>query len=165
MNEVVLKDEKILNVISKKIASLIGNIDPRSVEKQLKEFDEDTTNEIIYKLLYIELESHQSCDLFDLVNFLKDKFKRPVICISDYYKRLSEKLNGKYSPEELELICELEKQLVCSLLKENDIIETKNIVYVKQYAKNCNLLSVSAVPHTDITTIIEQLPEFEEFEL
>lgn len=162
MKNKLLNDEKMIKIIARKIASLIRDIDPKSVEKQLKEFDEDTTDEIIYKLVYTEFESNQSCDLFNLVNFLKDIFEHPTVHISDFYKQLSEKFNGKYSPEELKFICENEKQLICSLLKENDIVETKSNVYVKRYDKGCNPIGVSVSPHVDIVKIIKQLSETSE---
>ena len=45
----------------------------------------------------------------------------------------------------------VEKQLVCSLLKENDIVATKNNVYVKRYDKGCNPIGISVSPSVDIT--------------
>ena len=76
----------------------------------------------------------------------KDKFEHPTVYISDFYKQLSKKFNGKYSPKELEFICENEKQLICSLLKENDIVETKSNVYVKKYDNHHNPIGVSVSP-------------------
>ena len=69
---------------------------------------------------------------------------------------MSEKLNGKYSPEELDLIFNCEKQLICSLLKEYDIIETRSIVYVKRYDEDCNAIGIAVSPSTDISNVIER---------
>ena len=132
-----------------KIASIIGDIDKRSVEKQLNELDEDTTREIIFRLIMV-FDPYNKHGFNLLKTFLEDIFEHPTVYISDFYKQLSEKFNGKYSPEELEFICENEKQLVCSLLKENDIVETKSNVYAKKYDKDCYPIGVSVSPHTDI---------------
>ena len=91
----------------------------------------------------------------ELKMFLEDIFEHPMVHISDFYKQLSEKFNGKYSSEELEFICENEKQLICSLLKENDIVETKSNVYIKKYDKDCYPIVISVSPHVDISNIIK----------
>ena len=150
MKNKLLDDEKLSTSIVNKIASIIGDIDKRSIEKQLNELDEDTTREIIFRLINLVFDPFNKHNFNRLKIFLEDIFEHPIVHISDFYKQLSEKFNGKYSPEELEFICENEKQLVCSLLKENDIVETKSNVYAKKYDKDCYLIGVSVSPHTDI---------------
>ena len=150
MKNKLLEDEKLLNTIVEKIASIIGDIDKRSIEKQLNELDEDTTREIIFRLINMVFDPFNSHIFEKLKIFLEDIFEHPTVHISDFYKQLSEKFNGKYSPEELEFICENEKQLICSLLKENDIVETKSNVYAKKYDKDCYPIGISVSPHTDI---------------
>lgn len=155
MKNTLLENENLLNAFVKKIASIMEDIDPRSIEKQLKEFDEETICEIDTRIMSVVFDPEKfSTD--SLISFLEDKFERPGIHITDFYKQLSEKFNGKYSPEELELICECEKQLVYSLLKDNDIVETKSCLYNKRY-KDCNPIAVSVSPHVDIVNIIKQL--------
>ena len=162
MKNKLLDDEKLSTSIINKIASIIGDIDKRSIEKQLNELDEDTTREIIFRLINLVFDPFNKHNFNKLKIFLEDIFERPMVYISDFYKQLSEKFNGKYSPEELEFICENEKQLICSLLKENDIVETENNVYVKKYDKDCNPIGVSVSPHVDIVNIIKQLSETSE---
>ena len=156
MKNKILDDEKLSTSIVNKIASIIGDIDKRSVEKQLNELDEDTTREIIFRLINMVFDPYNKHNFNRLKIFLEDIFEHPMVHISDFYKQLSEKFNGKYSPEELEFICENEKQLVCSLLKENDIVETKSIVYVKRYDEDCNAIGIAVSPSTDISNVIER---------
>ena len=155
MKNKLLEDEKLLNTIVNKIASIIGDIDKRSVEKQLNELNEDTTREIICRILNVVFDPYDKHSFNLLKTFLEDIFEHPTVYISDFYKQLSEKFNGKYSPEELEFICENEKQLICSLLKENDIVETKSNVYAKKYDKDCYPIGVSVSPHTDIVMTLK----------
>ena len=162
MKNKLLDDEKLLNTIVEKIASIIGDIDKRSIEKQLNELDEDTTREIIFRLINMVFDPFNSHIFNKLKIFLEDIFEHPMVHISDFYKQLSEKFDGKYSPEELEFICENEKQLICSLLKENDIVETKSNVYIKKYNKDCNPIGVSVSPHVDIVNIIKQISKTSE---
>ena len=150
MKNKLLDDEKLSTSIVNKIASIIGDIDKRSIEKQLDKLDEDTTREIIFRLINLVFDPFNKHNFNRLKIFLEDIFEHPMVYISDFYKQLSEKFNGKYSPEELEFICENEKQLICSLLKENDIVETKSNVYSKKYDKDCYPIGVSVTPHTDI---------------
>lgn len=157
MKNKLLEDEKLSNIIVEKIASVIGDIDKRSIEKQLNELDEDTTREIIFRIINMVFDPFNKHIFNKLKIFLEDIFEHPMVHISDFYKQLSEKFNGKYSTEELEFICENEKQLVCSLLKENDIVETKSNVYVKKYDKDCNPISVSISPYTDIRYITDNI--------
>ena len=156
MKNPLIEDENLSNAIVKKIASIMDDIDPRSIEKQLDNLDENTTRELIYKILNVVLNP-ENFSINSLRSFLEDKFEYSIIHVSEFYKLLSEKLNGKYSPEELELIFDCEKQLVCSLLRENDIIETKSNLYNKRYDKDCNPIGVSVSPHADIVDIIKQL--------
>ena len=156
MKHLLLEDENSSNVIVKRIASLIGNIDPENIKKQLNEFDEDTICEIIDRFLNTTFNP-EKYSIDSLKSFLEDKFEYSIIHISEFYKLLSEKFNGKYSSEELELIFDSEKQLICSLLKENDIIETKSILYDKRYDKNCIPIGVGVAPHADIIDVIKQL--------
>lgn len=155
MKNKLLDDEKLSTSIINKIASIIGDIDKRSIEKQLDELDEDTTREIIFRLINLVFDPFNKHNFNRLKIFLEDIFEHPMVHISDFYKQLSEKFNGKYSPEELEFICENEKQLVCSLLKENDIVETKSNVYSKKYDKDCYPIGVSVSPHTDIVMTLK----------
>ena len=161
MKNKLLDDEKLSTSIVNKIASIIGDIDKRSVEKQLNELDEDTTREIIFRLIMV-FDPYNKHGFNLLKTFLEDIFEHPTVYISDFYKQLSEKFNGKYSSEELEFICENEKQLVCSLLKENDIVETKSNVYAKKYDKDCYPIGVSVSPHKDIVMTLKQLSETSE---
>ena len=162
MKNKLLDDEKLSTSIVNKIASIIGDIDKRSIEKQLDELDEDTTREIIFRLINLVFDPFNKHNFNRLKIFLEDIFEHPMVHISDFYKQLSEKFDGKYSPEELEFICENEKQLICSLLKENDIVETKSNVYVKKYDNHHNPIGVSVSPHVDIVKIIKQLSETSE---
>ena len=162
MKNPLLENENLATAIVKKITFIIGDIDERSVEKQLNELDEDTTREIIFRLINVAFDPFNSHIFEKLKIFLEDIFEHPMVHISDFYKQLSEKFNGKYSPEELEFICENEKQLICSLLKENDIVETKSNVYVKKYDNHHNPIGVSVSPHVDIVKIIKQLSETSE---
>ena len=155
MKNKLLDDEKLSTSIINKIASIIGDVDKRSIEKQLSELDEDTTREIIFRLINLVFDPFNKHIFNRLKIFLEDIFEHPMVHISDFYKQLSEKFNGKYSPEELEFICENEKQLVCSLLKENDIVETKSNVYSKKYDKDCYPIGVSVSPHTDIVMTLK----------
>lgn len=155
MKNKLLDDEKLSTSIVNKIASIIGDIDKRSIEKKLDELDEDTTREIIYRIINLVLDPFNKHKFNRLKIFLEDIFEHPTVYISDFYKQLSKKFNGKYSPKELEFICENEKQLVCSLLKENDIVETKSNVYAKKYDKDCYPIDVSVSPHVDIVKIIK----------
>lgn len=156
MKNTLLENENLLNVFVNKIASVMGDIDPRSIEKQLKEFDDDKICEIDSRIMSTVFDSKKfSTD--SLRSFLEDTFERPIVHISDFYKLLSEKFNGKYSPEELELIFECEKQLICGLLKENDIVETKSNLYNKRYDKDCNPIAISVSPHVDIVNTIKSL--------
>ena len=140
MKNKLLNDEKLSTSIVNKIASIIGDIDKRSIEKKLNELGENTTREIIYRIINLVFDPFNKHNFNKLKIFLEDIFEHPTIYISDFYKQLSKKFNGKYSPEELEFICENEKQLVCSLLKENDIVETKSNIYVKNMIKIVILL-------------------------
>lgn len=149
MKNKLLDDEKLLTAIVKKIVFVMGDIDERSVENQLNELDEDTTCEIIRRIINIAFNPYSEHNTNSLKIFLEAIF-HPTVYISDFYKQLSKKLNGKYSPEELEFICENEKQLICSLLKENDVVETKSNIYVKKYDEDCYPIGVSVTPHTDI---------------
>ena len=157
MKNKILDDEKLSTSIVNKIASIIGDIDKRGVEKQLNDLDEDTTREIIRRIINISIDPYKSKkDLSELKVFLEGIFTRPVINVYNLCKRLSENLNGKYSPEELDLIFNREKQLICSLLKEYDIVETRSIVYVKLYDEDCNAMSIAVSPSTDISNVIER---------
>ena len=147
--------KKLSTSIVNKIASIIGDIDKRSIEKQLDELDEDTTREIIFRLINLVFDPFNKHNFNRLKIFLEDIFEHPMVHISDFYKQLSEKFNGKYSPEELEFICENEKQLICSLLKENDIVETKSNVYAKKYDKDRYTIGISVSPHTDILLTVK----------
>ena len=162
MKNKLLDDEKLSTSIINKIASIIGDIDKRSIEKQLNELDEYTTREIIFRLINVVFDSYNEHNFNRLKIFLEDIFEHPMVHISDFYKQLSEKFNGKYSPKELEFICENEKQLICSLLKENDIVETKSNVYAKKYDKDCYPIGVSVSPRVDIVNTIKQLLETSE---
>ena len=157
MKNKLLDDEKLSTSIVNKIASIIGDIDKRSVEKQLNDLDEDTTHEIIRRIINISIDPYKSkTEIDSLKTFLENIFTRPVINVYNLCKRLSENLNGKYSPEELDLIFNCEKQLICSLLKEYDIIETRSIVYVKRYDEDCNAIGIAVSPSTDISNVIER---------
>ena len=157
MKNKLLEDEKLLNTIVEKIAFVMGNIDKRSVKKQLNDLDEDTTREIIRRIINIPIDPYKSKTETDsLKTFLENIFTRSVINVYNLCKRLSENLNGKYSPEELDLIFNCEKQLICSLLKEYDIVETRSIVYVKRYDEDCNAIGIAVSPSTDISNVIER---------
>ena len=157
MKNKLLEDEKLLNTIVEKIAFVMGNIDKRSVEKQLNDLDEDTTREIIRRIINISIDPYKSkTEIDSLKTFLENIFTRPVINVYNLCKRLSENLNGKYSPEELDSIFNCEKQLIYSLLKEYDIVETRSIVYVKLYDEDCNAMSIAVSPSTDISNVIER---------
>lgn len=155
MKNKLLDDEKLTNTIVEKIAFVMGGIDKRSIVSQLDEFDEATTCEIIRRIINIVFDPYNEHNINLLRIFLEDKFEHPTVYISDFYKQLSKKFNGKYSPKELEFICENEKQLICSLLKENDIVETKSNVYVKKYDEDCYPIGISVSPHTDIINTIK----------
>lgn len=147
MKNPLLTDEDLKNTIVKKIANLIEDIDPRTVEKQLDEFDEDTTREIIYRISNYAV-NHETID--SLRNFIGDKFSYEIIHAPEYYKLLSEKFNGKYSPEELELIANCQNELIHSLLKDNDIVETGTCLFNKKYDEDCYPNGVSVLPNVNI---------------
>ena len=60
MKTKLLEDEKFSTVIVEKIAFVMGNIDKRSVEKQLNDLDEDTTREIIRRIINISIDPYKS---------------------------------------------------------------------------------------------------------
>ena len=60
MKTKLLEDEKFSTVIVEKIAFVMGNIDKRSVEKQLNDLDEDTTCEIIRRIINISIDPYKS---------------------------------------------------------------------------------------------------------
>ena len=78
------------------------------------------------------------------------KEDHPIVYIEDFYKKLSDKLKGKYSPEELELIGEVEKNLTIELLRTNELVETKSIAYTVEYFPN---MTVKPVLHSDFNKI------------
>ena len=84
-----------------------------------------------------------------LTEFLENIFEKPVIHITKFYERLSEKFKGKYSQEELELICECEKNLAVELLKTNDVVETKSAAFVMRYDESSNPIAINPALHAD----------------
>ena len=60
MKNKLLEDEKFSTAIVEKIAFVMGNIDKRSVEKQLNDLDEDTTREIIRRIINISIDPYKS---------------------------------------------------------------------------------------------------------
>ena len=167
-HESVMTVEKMIETTSESIINFISSflkIDKNSIREQFENLYDSTKYEIITNIL---LYSHPMFPIDQwyqwlpknkivLTRFLEDIFEKPMVHISDFYKQLSEKFNGKYSPEELELICECEKQLVCSLLEKNDIIETKSCLYDKRYDEDGDPIDVSISPHADIVDTIKRL--------
>ena len=70
MKNKLLDDEKLSTSIVNKIASIIGDIDKRSIEKQLDELDEDTTREIIYRIINLVFDPFNKHNLNRLKIFL-----------------------------------------------------------------------------------------------
>ena len=89
MKNKLLEDEKLLNTIVEKIASIIGDIDKRSIEKQLNELDEDTTREIIFRLINMVFDPFDSHIFKKLKIFLEDIFEHPMVHISDFYNAIN----------------------------------------------------------------------------
>lgn len=155
MKKQLLLDEEFLNTIVKDISFVMNDINPKNIEKQLDEFDEDTIREIFFKILKTTFDS-ENYPIDSLRSFLEGKFKYQVVHISDFYKQLSEKFNGKYSPEELELICECEKNLAVNLLKTNDVVETKVAAFTIKYDKNCESIGINPALHSDFMEILKK---------
>ena len=148
-----LEDEMLYDDIVTYVASTM-RVGKETIKMQLKNFDDDKIHELIHKILNIKSDP-ENHSIKSLISYLETIFEQPMVHITEFYKRLSEKFNGKYSPEELELIFDSEKQLVASLLLDNDFIETKSSCYVVKYDEDCIPFAVSVSPHVDIVDAIK----------
>lgn len=112
-------------------------------------------NDYRYAVLYLNKDQdteHKKA----LTEFLENIFEKPVVHISDFYKQLSEEFNGKYSPEELELICECEKNLAVKLLKTNDVVETKATAFVMRYNENGEPIGINCAIQSDFMETLKK---------
>lgn len=148
-----LEDEMLYDDIVTYVASTM-RVGKETIKMQLKNLDDDKIHELIHKILNIKSDPEKH-SIKSLISYLETIFEQPMVHITEFYKRLSEKFNGKYSPEELELIFDSEKQLVASLLLDNDFIETKSSCYVVKYDEDCIPFAVSVSPHVDIVDAIK----------
>ena len=148
-----LEDEMLYDDIVTYVASTM-RVGKETIKTQLKNLDDDKIHELIHKILNTKSDP-ENHSIKSLISYLETIFEQPMVHITEFYKRLSEKFNGKYSPEELELIFDSEKQLVASLLLDNDFIETKSSCYVVKYDENCIPFAVSVSPHVDIVDAIK----------
>ncbi len=148
-----LEDEMLYNAIVDYVAFTM-RVDKETIRTQLSGLDNDKIHELIRNILNTASDPERY-SIKSLISYFETVFEQPMIHITEFYKRLSEKFNGKYSPEELELIFDSEKQLVASLLLDNDFIETKSNCYVVKYDEDCNPCAVSVSPHVDIVDAIK----------
>ena len=148
-----LEDEMLYDDIVTYVASTM-RVGKETIKMQLKNLDDDKIHELIHKILNTKSDP-ENHSIKSLISYLETIFEQPMVHITEFYKRLSEKFNGKYSPEELELIFDSEKQLVASLLLDNDFIETKSSCYVVKYDEDCIPFAVSVSPHVDIVDAIK----------
>ena len=148
-----LEDEMLYNDIVTYVASTM-RVGKETIKTQLKNLDDDKIHELIHNILNTKSDT-ENHSIKSLISYLETIFEQPMVHITEFYKRLSEKFNGKYSPEELELIFDSEKQLVASLLLDNDFIETKSSCYVVKYDEDCIPFAVSVSPHVDIVDAIK----------
>ena len=148
-----LEDEMLYDDIVTYVASTM-RVGKETIKMQLKNLDDDKIHELIHKILNTKSDP-ENHSIKSLISYLETIFEQPMVHITEFYKRLSEKFNGKYSPEELELIFDSEKQLVASLLLDNDFIETKSSCYVVKYNEDCIPFAVSVSPHVDIVDAIK----------
>ena len=153
MKCIFLEDEILYNDIVTYVASTM-RVGKETIKTQLKNLDDDKIHELIHKILNTKSDP-ENHSIKSLISYLETIFEQPMVHITEFYKRLSEKFNGKYSPEELELIFDSEKQLVASLLLDNDFIETKSSCYVVKYDEDCIPFAVSVSPHVDIVDAIK----------
>ena len=148
-----LEDEMLYDDIVTYVASTM-RVGKETIKMQLKNLDDNKIHELIHKILNTKSDP-ENHSIKSLISYLETIFEQPMVHITEFYKRLSEKFNGKYSPEELELIFDSEKQLVASLLLDNDFIETKSSCYVVKYDEDCIPFAVSVSPHVDIVDAIK----------
>ena len=148
-----LEDKMLYDDIVTYVASTM-RVGKETIKQQLKNLDDDKIHELIHKILNTKSDP-ENHSIKSLISYLETIFEQPMVHITEFYKRLSEKFNGKYSPEELELIFDSEKQLVASLLLDNDFIETKSSCYVVKYNEDCIPFAVSVSPHVDIVDAIK----------
>ena len=148
-----LEDEMLYNAIVTYIASTM-RVGKETIKMQLENLDDDKLRELISKILNTK-DDPEKYSIKSLISYFETIFEQPMIHITEFYKRLSEKFDGKYSPEELESIFDSEKQLVASLLLDNDFIETKSSCYVVKYNEDCIPFAVSVSPHVDIVDAIK----------
>lgn len=153
MKNKLLNDEMLYDDIVTYVASTM-RVGKETIKMQLKNLDDDKIRELIHNILNTK-SNPEKHSIKSLISYLETIFEQPMVHITEFYKRLSEKFNGKYSPEELELIFDSEKQLVASLLLDNDFIETKSSCYVVKYDEDCIPFAVSVSPHVDIVDAIK----------
>ena len=148
-----LEDEMLYNAIVTYIASTM-RVGKETIKMQLENLDDDKLRELISKILNTK-DDPEKYSIKSLISYFETIFEQPMVHITEFYKRLSEKFDGKYSPEELELIFDSEKQLVATLLLDNDFVETKSNCYVVKYDEHCIPFAVSVSPHVDIVDAIK----------
>lgn len=148
-----LEDEMLYNAIVTYVASTM-RVGKETIKMQLENLDDDKVRELIRNIL-TATSNPEKYSTKSLISYLETVFDQPMVHITEFYKRLSEKFNGKYSPEELELIFDSEKQLVASLLLDNDFVETKSNCYIVKYDDDCIPCAVSVAPQVDIVDAIK----------
>lgn len=148
-----LEDEMLFDAIVAYVASTM-KVGKETIKTQLENLNDDKVRELIRKILDAKFIPEEY-SIKSLISYFETIFEQPTVHITEFYKRLSEKFNGKYSPEELELIFDSEKQLVVSLIRDNDFIETKSNCYTVKYDEDCIPFAVSVSPHVDIIDAIK----------
>lgn len=153
MKYTFLEDEMLYDDIVTYVASTM-RVGKETIKMQLKNLDDDKIHELIHNILNTKSDP-ENHSIKSLISYFETIFEQPMVHITEFYKRLSEKFDGKYSPEELELIFDSEKQLVAKLLLDNDFVETKSSCYIVKYDEDCIPFAVSVSPHVDIVDAIK----------
>lgn len=148
-----LEDEMMVDAIVTYVASTM-KVGKETIKTQLENLDDNKAQELIRNILNVKFNP-EKYSIKSLISYFETIFEQPMVHITEFYERLSENFNGKYSPEELELIFDSEKQLVASLIRDNDFIETKSNCYTVTYDEDCIPFAVSVSPHVDIVDAIK----------
>ena len=101
-----LEDEMLYDDIVTYVASTM-RVDKETIKQQLKNLDDDKVHELIHNILNTKSDP-EKYSIKSLISYFETIFEQPTVHITEFCKRLSEKFDGKYSPEELELIFDSE---------------------------------------------------------
>lgn len=158
--------ENLIKITSDEVIDFISSFlktNKSFIQKQYEGLDNYTKYQIIthilstYRYIKPSMAKYWSSEHKEVfTEFLENIFEKPVVYISDFYKQLSEKFNGKYSPEELELIAECEKNLVIDLLKTNDVVETKIAAFGIRYDENGKSRGINTSIQSDFIEIFKE---------